>query len=93
MLILIEKKICGCGNDIETSAQFLPHFHHYSNEKSNFLYTSRNINRNIFDKNDLQITETVPYNDSLFDNKNNTFILSPIIDFLLVIKRFDVNLL
>ena len=45
--------ICSCGNDYETSAHFLLHFPHYSNERSTFLNTIRNINRNIFDKNDL----------------------------------------
>ena len=49
--------ICSCGNDIETSAHFLLHSPHYSNERSTFLNTIRNTNRNIFNKNDLQITE------------------------------------
>ena len=40
----------------------------------------RNINRNIFDKNDLKITEILLYGDSLLDDKNN--ILNAIIDSL-----------
>ena len=52
----------------------------------------RNINRNIFDKNDLQITETLPYSDGSLDDKSNTLILNAAIDFLLVTKRFEVNL-
>ena len=44
--------ICSCGNDIETSAHFQLHCH-YSNERSTFLNTIRNINRHIFNKNDL----------------------------------------
>ena len=50
--------ICSCGNDIET-AHFLLYCPRYSNERSTFLNNIRNINRNIFDKNDLQITETL----------------------------------
>ena len=83
--------ICSCGNDIETSAHFLLHCPHYSNERSTFLNTIRNINRNIFIKNDLQITETL-YGDSSLDNKSNTLILNTTIDFLFVTKRYEVNL-
>ena len=75
--------ICSCGNDIETSAHFLLHCPHYSNERSTFLNTIRNINRHIFDKNDLQITETPLYDDSSLDDKNNTLILNATIDFSL----------
>ena len=84
--------ICSCGNDIETSAHFLLQCPHYSNERSTFLNTIRNINRNIFDKNDLQITETLPHSDGSLDDKSNTLILNAAIDFLVVTKRFEVNL-
>ena len=43
---------CSCGNDIKTLAHFLLHRPHYSNERSTFLNTIRNINRHIFDKSD-----------------------------------------
>ena len=84
--------ICSCGNDIETSAHFLLYCLHYSNERSTFPNTIKNINRNIFDKNDLQITETLLYGDSCLDDKNNILILNATIDFLFVTKRFEVNL-
>ena len=76
---------------METSAHFLIHCPHYSNERSTFLNTIRNINRNIFDKNDLQITETLFYGDSFYD-KSNTLILNGTIDFPFVAKRSEVNL-
>ena len=85
--------ICNCGNDIETLAHFLLHCPHCSHERSTFLNTIRNINRHIFDKNDLQITETLLYGDSSIDDKSNTLILNATIDFLFVTKRFDVNIL
>ena len=85
--------ICSCNNDIETLAHFLLHCPHYSNERSTFLNNIRNINRHIFDENDLQITETLLYGDSFLDDKSNTLILNVTIDFLFVTKRFDVNLL
>ena len=81
--------ICSCGNNIESSAHFVLHCPYYSNERSTFLNTTRNINRNIFDKNDLQITETLLYGDSFLDDKTNTLISSTAIGFLFVTKRFD----
>ena len=66
--------ICSCGNDIKTSAHFFLDCPHYSNERSPFLNTIRNTNRNIFDKNDLQITETLLYGDNSLGDKSNTYI-------------------
>ena len=40
----------------------------------------------------MRITETLLYGDSSLDDKSNALILNTIIDFLLVTKRFDVNL-
>ena len=85
--------ICSCGNDIKTLAHLPLHCPHYSNERSTFLNTIRSINKHIFDKNDLQITETLLYGDNSLDDKSNTLILNVTIDFLFVTKRFDVNLL
>ena len=84
--------ICSCGNDMETSIHFLLHSPHYSNERSIFVNAIRNINRNIFDKDDLKITETLLYGKSSLDDKSNTLILYATIDFLFVTKRFEVNL-
>ena len=85
-------QFCSCGNDVETSAHFLLHCPHYSNEKSTILNTIRSIKRHIFNKNDLQITETLMYGDSSLDDKSKTLILNATIDFLFAAKRFDVNL-
>ena len=48
---------------------------------------------NTFDKNDLQITETLLYDNSFLGDKNSTVILNVTIDFAFVTKIFDVNLL
>ena len=63
------------------------------NERSTFLKTIRNIHRILFDKNDLQVTETLLYGDSSLDDKSNTLTLNATINFLFVTKTFDVNLL
>ena len=56
--------ICSCGQDIETSTNFLLHCSNYSNERLTFLNIVRNIDSNILNKNDLKVTETLPYGGS-----------------------------
>ena len=56
------------------------------------LNTIRKINRNIFDKNDLQSTETLLYGESSLDNKSDTLILNATIYFF-VKKRIKVSLM
>ena len=66
------KPICSCGQDIETSTHFLLHYCNYSNERLTFLDILRNIDRNILDKHDLKVTETLLFGDSSSDDTNNT---------------------
>ena len=84
--------ICSCGQNIETSTHFLLHCSNYSNERLTFLNIIRNIDRNILNKNDLKVTETLLYGDSSLDDTNNTPILNAAMEFLIVSKRFDVLL-
>ena len=84
--------ICTFGNNIETSTHFHLQCLHYSYERSALLNYIRNIKRDIFDKNDLQITETRLYGDSSLGEKTNSLTLNATIDLLSVTKRFEVNL-
>ena len=84
--------ICCCGQDIETSTNFLLHCSNYSNERLTFLNIIRNIDRNILNKNDLKVTETILYGDSSLDDTNNTLIMNATMEFLFASKRFDVPL-
>ena len=81
--------ICCCGQNIETSTHFLLHCSYYSNERLTFLNIIRNIDRNILNKNDLKVTETL---HSSLDDTNNTIILNATMEFLFVSKKFDVPL-
>ena len=69
--------ICTCGQDNETSTHFLLHCSNYSNEKFTFLNIIRNTDRNILDKNDLKVTETLLCGDSSSDDTNDTLIMPP----------------
>ena len=84
--------ICSCGQDIETSTHFLFYCSNYSKERLTFLNVIRNIDRNILEKNDLKITETILYGDSSSDNTNNTLIVNSTMEFLIASKRFDMPL-
>ena len=66
--------ICSCGQNIETWTHFLLHCPDYSNERLTFLNIIRNIDRNILNKNDLKVTETLLYGDSSLKDTNNTLI-------------------
>ena len=85
--------ICGCGNDIETSAYFLVYCLNFSNERSTFLNIVGSINRNILTRSDSQVTETLLYGGRNSNNITYTLILNATIDFLIATKRFDASLL
>ena len=76
--------ICSCGEDIETSTHFLLHCSNYSNERSTFLNIIKNIDRNIFEKNDLKIKETLRYGATSPGDTNNTLIMNTTMEFLII---------
>ena len=77
-----------CGQEILTSTHFLLHCSNYSNERLTFLNIIRNTDKNILDKSDLKVTETLLYGDSSSDNTNNTLIMNAIMELLITSKRF-----
>ena len=84
--------ICSCGQNIERSTRFLLHCSNYSNERLIFLNIIRKIDRNILNRNDLKVTETLLYGDSSLDDTNNTLIMNATMEFLFASKRFDMAL-
>ena len=62
----------------------------YPNERLTFLNIIRNIDRNILNKNDLKVMETLLYGNSSLDDTNNTLIMNATMEFLLASKRFNV---
>ena len=84
--------MCSCSQNIETSTHFLIRSPNYSNERLTFLNIIRNIDRNILNKNDLEITETLLYGDSSLDDTSNTLIVNATMEFLFASNRCDVPL-
>ena len=83
---------CSCCQDIEVSTHFLLHCSNYSNERLTFVNTIRIIDKNILDKNDLKVTQTLLYGDSSSDDTNNTLTMNATMEFLIASKRFDMPL-
>ena len=83
---------CSSNQNIETSTHFLLYCSNYSNERLTFLNIVRNIDRNILQKNDLKVTETLLYGESSSDVTNNTVIMNATMKFLIAFKRFDMPL-
>ena len=50
------------------------------------------MDRNILDKNNLKITETLLYDDSSSGDTNNTLIMNATMEFLIASTRFDMPL-
>ena len=84
--------ICSCGQYFETSTYVLLHCSNYSNEILTFLNITKNIDRNILNKNDLKVTEILLYGDSSSNNTNNSLIMNATMEFLFASKRFDMPL-
>ena len=62
----------------------------YPNERLTFPNIIRNIDRNILNKNDLKVMETLLYGNSSLDDTNNTLIMNATREFLLASKIFNV---
>ena len=67
--------ICSCGQNIET-AHFLLDCSNYSNERLTFLNIITNVYRNIVNKNDLKVRETLLYGDSSLNDTNNALVMN-----------------
>ena len=85
--------ICSCGQDTETSTDFLLHSSNYSNRRLTFLNIIRNIDRNILDKNDLKVTGTLLCDGNSSDDTSNTLIMNVTMDFLIASKMWFCLLL
>ena len=49
----------------------------------------RNIDSDNLNKNELKVTETLPYGENSLDDTNNTLIMNAPMEFLIAFKGFD----
>ena len=85
--------LCSCGKEVETTFHFLFSCPNYSDERLTLLSEIRNINPNILENTNSQITQFFLYRDKNFNASTNFIILSSTIEHILATKRFDEPLL
>ena len=78
--------ICNCGEDIETSCQYLLRCSHYTNERLALLNVIQGIDNSILELADSHIFEVLLYGRKFLDISSNTNILNA------TTKRFDERL-
>ena len=81
--------LCSCGKEVETTFHFLLSRPNYSDERLTLLSKIRNINPNILENTNFQITQFFLYGDKNFTASTNFIILSSTIEYILATKRFD----
>ena len=81
--------LCRCGKEVETTFHFLFSCPNYSEKRLTLLGKIRNINPNILENTNSQITQLFLYGDKNFTASTNFVILSSPIEYILATKRFD----
>ena len=81
-----------CGVDIETTIHYLLHCPKYLDARRTLLVNLQNIEENVHDKDDSQISELPLFGVSSNKDASNTCILNATIQYILATKRFDVPL-
>ena len=81
--------LCSCGKEVETTFHFLLSFSNCSDERLTLLSKIRNVDPNILENNNSQITQLFLYGDKRFTALTNFVILSSSLGYILVTKRFD----
>ena len=84
--------ICSCGENIETATHYLLHCSSYLNERMTLLTNLQNVEEDILDRNNSQLSEILLFGDASFNNAKNTSILNSTIHYIYDNKRFDVPL-
>ena len=81
--------LCSCGKEVETTFHFFLSCPNYSDERLTLLSKIRDINPNILENTNSQITQLFLYGDKNFTVSTNFVILSSTIEYILATKRFD----
>ena len=84
--------LCSCGKELKTTFDFLLSCPNYSDERLTLLSKITNINPNILENTDSQITQFILYGDKNFTVSTNFVILNSTIEYILATKRSDETL-
>ena len=81
--------LCSCRKEVETTFHFLLSCSNYSDERFILLIKIKNINPNISENTNSQITRFFLYGDKNFTTSTDFIILRSTIEYILATKRFD----
>ena len=81
--------LCSCRKEVETTFHFLLSCPNYSDERLTLLNKIRNINPNILENSNSQITQFFLYGDKNFTASTNFIVLSSTIESILATKKFN----
>ena len=84
--------LCSFGKEVETTFQFLLSCPNYSDERLTLLSKIRNINPNILENTNSQITQLFLYGDKNFTTSTNFVILSSTIEYIRTTLSFIISI-
>ena len=84
--------LCTCSLEVESTAHFFLHCHHYHNIRAKLLNSLEVIDTNLLKLSEEQLTKVLLYGFSQLDQNQNRNVLNSSIDFTVELKRFESSL-
>ena len=84
--------LCTCSLEVESTAHFFLHCHHYHNIRAKLLNSLEVIDTNLLKLSEEQLTKVLPYSFSQIDQNQNRNVLNSSINYIVESKRFESSL-
>ena len=81
--------LCTCSLEVESTAHFFLHCHHYHNIRAKLLNSLEVIDTNLLKLSEEQLTKVLLHDFSQLDQKQNKNILNSSIDYIVESKCFE----
>ena len=85
--------LCTCSLEVESTAHFFLHCHHYHNIRAKLLNSLEVIDTNLLKLSEEQLTKVLLYGFSQLDQNQNRNVLNSSINYIVESKRFESSLL
>ena len=84
--------LCTCSLEVESTAHFFLHCHHYHNIRAKFLNSLEVIDTNLLKLSEKQLTKVLLYSFSQLDQNQNRNVLNSSVNYIVGSKRFESSL-
>ena len=84
--------LCTCSLEVESTAHFFLHCHHYHNIRAKLLNSLEVIDTNLLKLSEEQLTKVLLYGFSQLDQNQNRSVLNSSIDYIVELKQFESSL-